>query len=161
MELEEYDNKKDEAAKVLSENLPISYKRVRKILSSNPKKYYQVELGTAGENISLETKKKIDSYKLSGINFTPKQARLYPNGYFSSHTVGLAESENDKLIGVMGIEKVYNKQLSGKDGVNTEATDSHGVRLPGSTQKKQAVQNGDNIWRKRNGNSSIWLWQYR
>lgn len=140
------DNKKDEAAKVLSENLPISYKRVRKILSANPKKYYQVELGTAGENISLETKKKIDSYKLSGINFTPKQARLYPNGYFSSHIVGLAESENNKLIGVMGIEKVYNKQLSGKDGVSTEATDSHGVRLPGSTQKKQAVQNGDNIY---------------
>ena len=43
----------------------------------------------------------------------------------------------------MGLEKVFNKQLSGRDGINNTATDSYGVQLPGSSKKKRSVQNGD------------------
>ena len=62
---------------------------------------------------------------------------LYPNGVFASHLIGLAESEDKKLVGIMGLEKVFNKQLSGRDGINNTATDSYGVQLPGSSKKKR------------------------
>lgn len=140
------DSQKKKAAKVLSDNLNISYKRVLQILNPKDKNTYQVELGNVGKNISLETKKKIDSYHLTGIKFTPSQSRLYPNGVFASHLIGLAESEDKKLVGIMGLEKVFNKQLSGRDGINNTATDSYGVQLPGSSKKKRSVQNGDDIY---------------
>ena len=105
-------------------------------MNPKDKNTYQVELGNVGKNISLETKKKIDSYHLTGIKFTPSQSRLYPNGVFASHLIGLAESEDKKLVGIMGLEKVFNKQLSGRDGINNTATDSYGVQLPGSSKSQ-------------------------
>ncbi|MHA8138673.1 hypothetical protein ACYATM_06555, partial [Lactobacillaceae bacterium Scapto_B20] len=49
-----------------------------------------VEFGSAGQNISLTTKQKIDAHQLRGINFIQQQARLYPNGIFASHLIGIA-----------------------------------------------------------------------
>ena len=94
----------------------------------------------------LVNQEKIDSYHLTGIKFTPSQSRLYPNGVFASHLIGLTESEDKKLVGIMGLEKVFNRQLSGRDGINNTATDSYGVQLPGSSKKKRSVQNGDDIY---------------
>ncbi len=73
---------KSKTAKVLSKYLPITQKKAMKILSPKNKQPFQVEFGSAGTNISLLTKKKIQAEKLPGIDFVQKQARLYPNGVF-------------------------------------------------------------------------------
>ncbi|WP_290034212.1 penicillin-binding protein [Ligilactobacillus cholophilus] len=140
------DSDKDKAAKVLSENLGASYSQIRKTLSPKDPNIYQVELGSEGKNISLETKKRIEAANISGIEFTPSQARLYPNGTFASHLIGIAESENNKLVGIMGLEKQYNKDLSGKNGVKSEQTDGQGTKLPWTSSVAKKVKNGDNIY---------------
>lgn len=140
------DSDKNKAAKVLSENLGTSYSEVKKILSPKNSNVYQVELGSAGKNISLETKKRIQEANITGIEFTPSQARLYPNGTFASHLIGIAENENDKLVGIMGLEKEYNSLLSGKNGVKSEKTDSVGTKLPWTKSVARPVKNGDNIY---------------
>ncbi|KRL04673.1 penicillin-binding transpeptidase domain-containing protein [Liquorilactobacillus oeni] len=140
------DSEKNKAAKVLSNNLSIGYDQVKKILNPADKDTYQVELGNAGKNISLETKKKIEDAGLPGINFKESQARLYPNGVFASHIIGLAENESNKMVGVMGLEKVFNTQLSGVNGVRSFEKDVRGTPIPGSKVKTRKAKNGDNVY---------------
>lgn len=113
---------------------------------------FQVEFGSAGTNISLITKKKLEAKHLPGINFVQQQARLYPNGVFSSNLIGVATSQNDKttgannLVGQMGIEKAFDKELAGKNGYKDAQYDAYGYKLPGREQKEKPVKNGDNIY---------------
>ncbi|KRK10844.1 penicillin-binding transpeptidase domain-containing protein [Ligilactobacillus pobuzihii] len=140
------DSKKRQAASVLSKNLNISYQKVWQTLNPKNKDLYQVELGSPGKNISLETKKTIAKSKIPGIKFIPSQSRLYPNGKFASHLVGLAENTEGKLEGVMGLEKEFNKKLKGVDGVKKSSFDSQGTDIPGRNGKSRKVKNGDDIY---------------
>lgn len=137
---------KDRAAEVLSKNLSISYEQVKKILNPENQDVYQVELGTAGKNISLETKNKIEAANIKGIDFTQSQARLYPNGTFASQLVGIAENNAGKLVGVMGLESQYNKLLTGVNGVKKFEKDITGTPIPGAKIKSKKARNGDNIY---------------
>ena len=57
---------------------------------------FQVEFGSAGRDISFDTKKKIEDLKLPGITFSRSMKRFYPNGIFASHVIGFTESEENK-----------------------------------------------------------------
>ncbi|KRL12303.1 cell division protein FtsI [Levilactobacillus zymae DSM 19395] len=145
-----YATNKPKIAKVLAKYLPISEKKALKILSPSKGTPFQVEFGTAGQNISLATKQKIQSYHLSGINFVQQESRLYPNGVFASHLIGLAQAttkdNQTTLTGSMGIEQAFNKELTGKDGSQKIKKDMYGYQLPGTKQKYKKAQNGDNVY---------------
>lgn len=145
-----YATNKPKIAKVLAKYLPISEKKALKILNPSKGNPFQVEFGTAGQNISLATKQKIQHYHLSGINFVQQEARLYPNGIFASHLIGLAQSSTKNnqttLTGTMGIEQAFNKELTGKDGSQKIKKDTYGYQLPGTKQKYRKAQNGDNVY---------------
>jgi penicillin-binding protein 2B len=139
-----YVTDKEKVAKVLSKYLPISYKKALKALNPTDSKAFQVEFGSAGNNISVATKEKIEKEKLSGINFVASEARLYPNGIFASNLIGFAQqsqqkgSDSTELSGVMGIEKMSNKQLNGTDGMQSLQKDKFGYQLPGSQVERPA-----------------------
>lgn len=139
-------NQKRRAARILGKNLGMKPEKVYRILNPKDSGLYQVEFGNAGKNISLATKKKIQSYHLSGVKFTPAQARMYPNGVFASHIIGIAQQKNGNLTGVMGIEKQYNKYLAGHNGVRKYAADRLGIKLPSSRMKYRKPVNGDDIY---------------
>lgn len=88
----------------------------------NPSKdLYQVEFGLAGRGISHEVKKKIEELNLPGILLYSDKKRYYPNGAFASHLIGFALRETDddgnsSVVGKMGLEYIYDKQLTGTDG---------------------------------------------
>ncbi|KRN13738.1 penicillin-binding protein 2B [Fructilactobacillus fructivorans] len=150
------DNKPDyvtnpqKTAKVLSENLPISYKEALKTLQPK-KKAFQVEFGNPGKNISLVDKQKIVAQHLPGIKFVQQQSRLYPNGVFASHIVGLAsqvtnnKTKETNLVGQMGLEKSFNKTLSGQNGYKEVRHDNYGYEVPGDNQKEKPAINGNNV----------------
>ena len=83
---------------------------------------YQVEFGKAGRDISHETFLAIKrAEKLPGLLFIEDQKRFYPNGIFASYLIGFAMKEEDDegnitTVGKMGLEKTYNKELTGTDG---------------------------------------------
>ncbi|KRK94830.1 cell division protein FtsI [Levilactobacillus acidifarinae DSM 19394] len=145
-----YATNKPKIAKVLAKYLPISEKKALNILTPSKGTPFQVEFGTAGQNISLATKQKIQSYHLSGINFVQQESRLYPNGVFASHLIGLAQAttkdNQTTLTGSMGIEQAFNKELTGKDGSQKIKKDMYGYQLPGTKQKYKKAQNGDNVY---------------
>lgn len=153
---------KEKTAEKLSTVIPLSEKKILKYL--HPKhKAYQVEFGTAGSGISLATKKKIMAMHLPGIHFDETPSRLYPNGRFASHIIGIAQPFNDKkthsinLIGTMGIEKYFNKVLSGKDGHRIALVDAGEYQLPGGQHSYKAPINGNNIYLTIDSQLQIYL----
>ncbi|GFZ27729.1 penicillin-binding transpeptidase domain-containing protein [Lactobacillus corticis] len=142
----EYVVDKEKTAEKLSTVLSLSKKQILKYLSK--KNVYQVQFGTAGSNLTLDQKKKIQKMNLPGIKFTETPSRLYPNGVFASNLVGLTSTQSDKktgdqsLVGVMGIEAYFNNELTGKDGYK--------ITSASSTSSKNNVykpaQNGNNVY---------------
>ncbi|MDF7638805.1 penicillin-binding transpeptidase domain-containing protein [Lactobacillus sp. ESL0791] len=147
----EYVVNKEKTAQELAKVLPLSVRHVLQYLS--PKhNAFQVQFGVAGNNLTKVQKDKISAMKLPGIKFIETPARLYPNGNFATHIVGLAQPEEDQktgsqnLVGTMGLEAWYDNLLSGKDGYQISSVDAANYQTPNSNQTYKAAQNGDNLY---------------
>lgn len=146
----EYVVNKERTAKKLAKVLPISADKILAYL--NPKhQAFQVQFGSAGSNLTAKQKKQIDAMDLPGIKFIETPSRLYPNGVFASHVVGLAQPEYNKtgqqsIVGTMGLEAWYNKLLTGKDGFKVSSVDAMDNQTPTSKQNYTRAQNGNNLY---------------
>ncbi|WP_203623581.1 MULTISPECIES: penicillin-binding protein [unclassified Lacticaseibacillus] len=140
-----YVSDKAKTAAVLAKYLPLSEAKILAYLSPK-KKTFQVEFGAAGTGLSLSIRKEIEAEHLPGIHFIDSPSRLYPNGVFASYTIGLtqtnAANKNQPLVGVMGLEKEFNKQLAGTNGYQTAQVDNYGYRLPKAKVRTKAAKNG-------------------
>ena len=142
----------EKTARELSKYINMEETEIYRILVNGIKKdRFQVELGKAGKDISYETKQKIESLKLPGITFSRDTKRYYPNGVFSSHLVGYTDQvkqkdETYKTVGQMGIEKTFNKELTGKNGKVNFESDVWGYILPDNKQKVTPAQNGNDVY---------------
>lgn len=146
----EYVVNKEETATKLATVLPLSKKKILKYL--NPKnKAFQVQFGTAGSNLTKAQKQKIEKMKLPGIKFLETPSRLYPNGNFASHIIGLAQPKYNKdgsqtLVGTMGLEAQLNKTLKGQDGYRISSVDASENQMPNSDQTYKAAKNGNDVY---------------
>lgn len=118
------------------------YKRLTK------KGQFQVEFGTAGRDIDLQTKAKIEKLNLPGITFERDTKRFYPNGLFASHLVGYTGQEkgSSKIVGKMGIEETLNDSLTGKNGKINYDSDLWGYLLPNGKEKITPAKNGNSVY---------------
>ena len=111
---------------------------------------YQIELGTKGNNLSASVKKQIEDCNLTGIEFVESNSRYYPLGDFCSYVVGYAKSYNDqsvkKMVGEMGLELSYDKQLKGKNGYKVYQTDANGYALVDGTLREKDPTNGNDLY---------------
>ena len=145
-----YVTNKKRTAKVLAVYLDVSEKKIYKALTPK-KKLYQVQFGTAGSNISVSKMEEIKARHLTGINFTKTPARQYPEGEFARQLLGStavktnSKTGQSKLVGQIGLEQYFDKQLRGRDGLKKSENDVYGYQLSDSPQKGYAVKNGDNI----------------
>lgn len=149
----QYVVEKESTAKVLSQYISMSEEDILAYLSK--KEVAQVEFGTAGNNLTFHTKNKIENEELPGIIFEELPTRLYPNGMFASHLIGLAQvsqpKEEDRLSepvleGVFGIEKAYDEILKGTDGELKYKKNRFGYALPNETTKLVQPVNGSELY---------------
>ncbi|MHA5106931.1 penicillin-binding protein [Oenococcus oeni] len=141
---------KKKTAKFLAKVIDMKESDILKRLNAK-KGTFQVEFGSAGQNLSISQHDKIVAAKLPGLKFTTNASRLYPNGVFASQIVGLTSTKsNSKMTGIMGIEESMNKYLAGKSGVKTVQETATGVPLTYSTNKK--VKDGDDVYLTLNYN---------
>ncbi|GHH96461.1 penicillin-binding protein [Neobacillus kokaensis] len=139
-------------AKELSKFLNMDETEIYRILANGIKKeQFQVEFGKAGKDISYDTKTKIENLHLPGITFQRDSKRFYPNGVFASHLIGYADqleqkNETYKTIGKMGIEKSFNKELTGKNGKVNFESDVWGYILPDDKPKITPAENGNDVY---------------
>ncbi|HBK7006424.1 TPA: penicillin-binding protein [Enterococcus faecium] len=143
----------DKIAEILHKNLSIDKKDALNILEDGAKKeLYQVEFGSYGKNISQETKQNIEADMkkegVAGLYFVDHQARMYPNGVFSSHFIGYAVPDKDEngLVGKLGLESAYNDILSGKDGKIIDQKDNFQNPLPGTVAEEEKAVDGQDIY---------------
>ncbi len=140
---------KEKTAAILSKYIDMDQSEIYDRL--NKKGQYQVEFGSPGRNIPPTTKKKIENEELPGIQFDSVAKRVYPNGNFAAHLIGIAQqkvSDDGKAIskGILGIEKSYNEFLEGKDGKVDFKSDKWGYLLPNSDSHVTKPQNGNDIY---------------
>src|SRR5690625_3147317 len=145
---------KEKTAEVLSKYIPMDKADILSRLSQEG--LAQVEFGSAGNNLTYDTKQKIDEENLPGIQFNDTPTRLYPNGTFASHLVGLAqlpqsEEENEEvsssmLTGVLGLEKAYDDLLNGEDGYLKYKKNRFGYALPNEDIEIIEPTNGSSLY---------------
>ncbi|PID00083.1 penicillin-binding protein [Sporosarcina sp. P29] len=143
-----------ETAKVLAKYLPLKEREIYDKMKNAREGAWQIEFGRAGKDLNRETmmkmKEELDRKKLSGILFVEGKKRFYPNGRFASYLVGFAqkeELENNLTVtkGKMGLEKTYNKQLTGVDGKVNYQSDGWGYLLPTASKQIEEPQDGQTI----------------
>ena len=146
-----YVTNKEKTAEVLSRYINLSPAKIKKILTTN-RQTYQVEFGAAGSRLSVATMQKIKSHHLPGINFVATPARQYPEGEFASQLVGVANPKQDPkapggttLVGQLGLESYFNKQLTGVNGIRQDKQDVYGYQLANSKTTTKKAVNGDDI----------------
>lgn len=138
----------EKTARELAKIIDMEESEIYSILT---KDQFQVEFGKAGRDISHQTKKEIEALKLPGITFKRDSKRFYPNGVFASHLIGYADRVEEEdgtynYVGMMGIEKTLNDELTGKDGKINYESDLWGYLLPNGEQKVTPAQNGNDVY---------------
>lgn len=146
-----YVTNKKKTAKVLARYINLSPAKIEKILTTN-RQTYQVEFGAAGSHLSVATMQKIKSHHLPGINFVATPARQYPEGEFASQLIGMANPKTDPkvpggttLVGQLGLEGYFNKQLTGVNGIRQDKQDVYGYQLANSKATMKKAVNGDDV----------------
>ncbi|WEV71517.1 penicillin-binding transpeptidase domain-containing protein [Lactobacillus sp. ESL0785] len=147
----EYVVDKEQTANKLAKVLPLSAAKILHYLTP-AHSVFQVQFGSAGNGLTKQQKDQIDAMKLPGIKFFETPARLYPNGNFASHIVGLAvpqynrKTHSENLTGTMGLEAWYDNVLTGKDGYQVSSVDASNYETPNSLQTYKSPQNGNNLY---------------
>ncbi len=144
-----YVTNKAKAAQILAKYLPISEEKAYQTMTPK-KKTFQVEFGTAGRNISIQTMRKMRAQHVNGLHFLATPARQYPEGEFATQLVGLASPKvnsktgQTKLVGSLGIEAYFDKELSGKNGFRLAKQDVYGYRVS-KRESGWDAKDGDNV----------------
>lgn len=138
-------------AKTLSNYIDMTEQEIKSLLDKNIKaEKYQVEFGKAGRDINNKLMEEIKSNKLPGIIFIEDLKRLYPNGQFASHLIGFALKEEKEdgtaeAVGKMGLEYIYDKELTGTPGKVEFKSDTKGFLLPNAEKMVTEAKDGLDI----------------
>lgn len=136
---------KENTALVLSAILGMEEETVLKYL--NKENVYQTEFGSKGKGLNEITKDKIKAAKLPGIDFIETTKRYYPYGDFASYLVGYAkEQEDGSLKGELGVESIYNEELTGVDGYTIYQKDRKGYKIAGTEEYTEEAVDGSEIY---------------
>ena len=136
---------KESTAKALSPIINMPEERILELL--NTENVYQVELGPGGRGITELVKENIEKLNLPGIDFIKSVKRYYPNRNFLSYTLGYAKTMDDgTIVGEMGLEKEFNKDLTGVDGSRTYESDIYGYKIANTNEEIVEAVNGKNIY---------------
>lgn len=135
---------KESTAKMLNEMVGIDYNHALEQL--NKKNVYQVEF-IGGKDISESLKNKIETLEMPGIDFIKSQKRTYSMGSFASYIIGYARKNiDDEIVGELGLESYFNKELSGTNGSSTYQTDAYGYTLPSASVVTEDAIDGNDIY---------------
>lgn len=146
---------KELTASKLSEILGMDKSYALKQLNQN---LYQTYFGNYGSNITELVKDELQKTGLPGLGFEAKTTRTYPNGDFASYIVGYAKDSLEEvsildvkenlntLVGELGIEAKYNKELTGVNGYLSYQKSKEGYKIPDTKETEVAQVDGSDIY---------------
>ena len=120
---------------MLCRELSLSEEYVRKRVE----KYSSIE--RIKSNVDKETGDRIREYDLPGVKVDEDYKRFYPYKELGSKVLGFTGSDNQ---GIIGLEVVYEKYLSGKKGTILTVTDARGIEVEEAGESRiEPVKGGD------------------
>ncbi|NLX60984.1 MAG: stage V sporulation protein D [Tissierellia bacterium] len=122
-------------------------KKVAEVLNLDESEVYEkitkdVNVIKIKQWISMEEVKELRSLNLSGIEIVDDNKRFYPYGEFASHILGFTDIDNN---GLYGIERTFDKYLSGTQGMWVKTEDARGVEMPYGGEKIYDPEDGLNV----------------
>lgn len=110
--------------------------------------YYQTFFTPYGRRLTAQQKEDIELLDLPGLEFQNSTDRVYPVGTFASQMIGYAQYnyEEERIAGVMGIEKIFDEELTGSNGKISYQIGSDGYYLPKSRKYLKTAENGNDIY---------------
>ncbi len=120
-------------AKKLSNILELDYDYVLEKVNK------KVALERIKTKVSRELANEIRDLDLAGVKIDEDILRVYPYNTLLSHVLGFVGKDNQ---GIIGLEAVYEKYLSGKEGKIKTETDARGRELDNATEIREAPQDG-------------------
>lgn len=114
---------KKETTSKLAEILGVSYDEMCKHVN---KRTSIERVHPEGRRLSYEVADKIRKLKLDGVYLVKESQRYYPFDTYMSHTLGYVGIDNQ---GLSGLELMYDKYLTGKDGAIKYFSDAKGNKL--------------------------------
>lgn len=158
-----YVKDKEDAAEKLSTALEIDKEKVLNLLNKTKKDgspLYQTSFGSKGRGLTELTKDKIKALNIPGIDFIETQKRYYPKGNYLSYTLGYAKQDSDgKITGEMGIEALFNDELTGTDGFREYQKDLKGYKIANTTESILEAVDGNNIYLTIDSNVQFFIEQ--
>lgn len=126
----------EETAAKLADVLGVSRESILELITRKESKVY---IRPAGVKISEEKANEIREMNLPGIWVAEDNKRYYPFGSLAAHVLGFTGIDNQ---GLTGVERAYDKQLTGISGSISYLSDARGEMMPGSKGNYQKPIDG-------------------
>ncbi len=97
---------------------------------------------TVAKKVGKEEVKKIVDLSLDGVYYSRDNIRYYPKGDSLCQVLGFTSADNS---GTTGVERYYDKYLTGKNGELLYETDLVGIDIKGSVATYLPAENGYNV----------------
>lgn len=136
-------------SEALAPILNVEPEKLATILNSAIKaELYQTFFTPYGRRLTAQQKEDIELLELPGLEFQNSTDRVYPVGTFASQMIGYAQYsyEEERIAGVMGIEKIFDEELTGSNGKISYQIGSDGYYLPKSRKYLKTAENGNDIY---------------
>lgn len=109
-----------ETAKILSEKLNLSQKKILDRVSSD-KSFVWIKRLADSESVE-----ELQNLDITGLGYIPEPKRIYPNGHLMGQVIGITDIDS---IGIEGIEYRYDRLLTGKTRKITLKRDARGHKI--------------------------------
>ena len=126
----------DKTVSALVKATGVSKKTVRKLLKSDGSWVY------IKRQVDMDDAKALEKKNLPGVMFEQAMKRVYPYGNLASQVLGVVNVDNK---GLTGLEKQYDKMLTGKNGSLVRERARDGGYIAGGAYKKVAAVDGADI----------------
>ena len=93
-------------------------------------------------DLTEPTAQRVQDLRIRGIALQSYQRRVYPQGSLAGHLLGFTGSDGS---GLEGLERKFDRELTGTDGRQQSTADPHRKTLFSSADASQAVQDGANL----------------
>jgi cell division protein FtsI/penicillin-binding protein 2 len=98
------------------------------------------------QNLTPETKEKIEQLKITGLGFESYQRRTYPEASMAAHLLGFVGKDADGVdVGYFGLEGALERELRARSVQTTIQADALGLQLTGRGQDSPVVLDGRTV----------------
>lgn len=132
-------------AERFAEILQMDVEQVRQVLLQKTRPYVQLAKHISKEKYE-RLKEYTKEYRIGGLTVDIIDQRYYPMGRLASAIIGYTNRPTQWISGVIGLEKEYNKELSGEMGYSFGEVDHfYGSQLPYSNGVEKPAVEGKNL----------------